>query len=332
MLDAHTTTIAELVAQGNSAKQLFTAGPASLLAENLMGLRPCFGRNDIDYDQTEQYVLDALRAMSGHSHLVRMQGSASLALEIAIRNFTQGRILVIQTGAYSQRLHELVQSARSFPAQISTIDTVPHQDLQQISGRYDWIVACYTETSIGLKLSIEALRQLADRTGARLLLDATASIGLEPSHELADVIAYSSCKGLFGLTGAAFIASHVLPGNLVSSFYLDYHAHAQKRMTGPYHAMLSLEHVLRRHEAIRESVRINKALFMRRFEQHLVQPPQMQPQLCTHVSCGLHSKRPSVLLYASRYPVAGSIVCHLGEAHLGEQAEGAILDSLEIAP
>ena len=37
------------------------------------------------------------------------------------------------------------------------------------------------------------------------MLDATASIGLEDEHELADLIAYSSCKGLFGLTGAVLL-------------------------------------------------------------------------------------------------------------------------------
>ena len=35
------------------------------------------------------------------------------------------------------------------------------------------------------------------------MLDATASIGLESGHEQAEILAYSSCKGLFGLTGAA---------------------------------------------------------------------------------------------------------------------------------
>ena len=38
------------------------------------------------------------------------------------------------------------------------------------------------------------------------MLDATASIGLEANHELSDVMAYSSCKGLFGLTGASFVS------------------------------------------------------------------------------------------------------------------------------
>ena len=47
---------------------------------------------------------------------------------------------------------------------------------------------------------------MADKCSAQLMLDATASIGLGDNHELADVISFSSCKGLFGLTGGTFIA------------------------------------------------------------------------------------------------------------------------------
>ena len=36
-------TISDFVAMGNGSKKLFTAGPASLLAENITGLMPCFG-------------------------------------------------------------------------------------------------------------------------------------------------------------------------------------------------------------------------------------------------------------------------------------------------
>ena len=51
------------------------------------------------------------------------------------------------------------------------------------------------------------------------MLDATASIGLEPDHNLADVIGFSSCKGLFGPL-AAFIAYKCENKVSVNSFYL----------------------------------------------------------------------------------------------------------------
>ena len=41
-------SIEDFVAGQNARKLLFTAGPASLLPENLTGLRPCFGRGDAD--------------------------------------------------------------------------------------------------------------------------------------------------------------------------------------------------------------------------------------------------------------------------------------------
>ena len=71
----------------NDDKFLFTAGPASLIDENLMGLRPCFGRGDKDYINIEESVMKRLKIMSGHDNLVRLQGSASLALEIITANF-----------------------------------------------------------------------------------------------------------------------------------------------------------------------------------------------------------------------------------------------------
>ena len=38
----------------NKETKLFTPGPASLLIENLNGLRPCFGREDFNYDRIEK--------------------------------------------------------------------------------------------------------------------------------------------------------------------------------------------------------------------------------------------------------------------------------------
>ena len=59
-------------------------------------------------------------------------------------------------------------------------------------------MGCLVETSIGLK-TISNLDKLKKRCKL-ISLDATASIGLEKDHNFSDVLAYSSCKGLFGLT------------------------------------------------------------------------------------------------------------------------------------
>lgn len=331
MDDLAKLSVTELVTRRNSARQLFTAGPASLLDQNLTGLRPCFGRGDEDYLEAENTVLAALRRMSGHPYLIRMQGSASLALEIVCRNYLFGRVLVVDTGFYSERLLTMTTKAISGGRQVSQIDRAHWRDLNTITGKFDWIVACVTETSTGLKLPITSLRQLTDRLGTRLMLDATASIGLEAGHELADVIAYSSCKGLFGLTGAAFIASHELPDHDDDSFYLSYNNHFEKRMTGPYHAILSLVDVLPRHAEFREAVTINKRIFCEKMKPWLSQPDEYQPLLCSHVKRKVSTNNVATVLYSSRYSLEGSIICHLGEVHLGHAACGHILESLEFS-
>ena len=54
-------TITEFVSDSNLDKKLFTAGPASLLDENLSGLMPCFGRGDSSYLNIENQVLSDLK-------------------------------------------------------------------------------------------------------------------------------------------------------------------------------------------------------------------------------------------------------------------------------
>lgn len=331
-MTAGRTTVADLVAERNAAKHLFTAGPASLLEENILGLRPCFGRGDGDYDRVEASVLDSLRAMTGHSHLVRLQGSATLALEIAVSNFAYGRVLVVESGYYSHRLYELALSAQKSFGAITRVDAIDYQDLHQASGRYDWILACRTETSRAILVPIAEVAALAGRTGAKVLLDATASIGLENGHEAADVLAYSSCKGLFGLTGASFVAHNVEPTVEVPSLYLNLRTHAERRTTGPYHAISSLFEVLPRHADFRAAVAINKARCLSLFADEVTVAPSYQPLLCTHLQCDLVAREPSAVLYVPRDLVSGSVVCHLGEVHLGAAARGDILMRLERVP
>lgn len=323
------TTIAKLVADRNAAKPLFTAGPASLLAENLTGLRPCFGRGDADYAAIEEDVLDRLKALSGHRRIARMQGASSLALEVMALNFLAGRVLVVATGYYSDRLEWLARSCLRRDSHVSEVVTVGHQALADVAGSFDWILSCSTETSRGLLLPIRDLAGHARRLNARLMVDATASIGLETDHDLADVIAYSSCKGLFGLTGACFVAFNDLPLHTVDSFYLKLQTHLDRGMTGPYHAIASLADVLPRHAEFREAVAINKARFLREMAGHLTVAARHQPLLCTHVDCGIIASDERAILYHPRSSTGGSVVCHLGEAHLGTGAKGDILELLQ---
>ena len=323
-------TIAEFVAMRNNSKKLFTAGPSSLLAENITGLMPCFGRGDEEYLAAEDDVLQRLMKMTGHEKIARMQGSGSLALEIMARNFLHGRVLIISTGYYSDRLFALTETSARNGSAITSVTKLNWQALDACRGSYDWVWACPTETSVGLKLPVSILSDFAKKSGARLMLDATASVGLEGDHHLADVVSYSSCKGLFGLTGACFIAFNEDPTVSVDSFYLDINSHLQKKMTGPYHAIASLTDILPIHDQIRESVITNKNAFVTKMAEFLTVSEEFQPLLCTHVNCNIAAMDKSAVLYSARNNIGGSIVCHIGEAHLGRNAEAKIQEVIEI--
>jgi aspartate aminotransferase-like enzyme len=323
-------TIKDFVKKRNDTKILFTAGPASLLEENITGLRPAFGRGDDDYINVEEKVLNALKNISGHSMIARMQGSASLAIEIMILNFLYGKVLIINTGFYSERLNSIAESACRRVNAIKKIEVVNWSEIDKLGGTYDWILTCYTETSLAIKIDLKYLKSISTKLNSKIMLDATASIGLEDNHDLADVIAFSSCKGLFGLTGASFISFNEMPKNEIDSFYLSLTTHLEKKLTGPYHSIASLLNVLTRHDYFKAAVIENKAKFLYKMKNYLVNQPSNEPLLCTQVAKKIISNDKRVILYNSRSNISGSIICHLGEVHKGSGAEGEIINLLEI--
>ena len=258
-----------------------------------------------------------------------MQGSATLALEIAILNFLYGKVLLVSTGFYSSRLQELLDVAKDQIKSITQIDVIPYDQIQsKTTSNYDWVVACPTETSCGLRVPIPLLGLLAKNANAKLFLDATASIGLEDNHEVADITCFSSCKGLFGLTGAGFITYNGDEVNEVKSFNLRLNTHVEKKVTGPLHSICSLSEVLPKHDEFRSSVIINKDYFKKKFKDDLFYLEENQPLLCTRLNRKLTSLNPQVVLYAPRAEISGSVICHLGEVHLGKNSTGSIIEEL----
>ena len=321
--------IENIVKEANNNKVIFTAGPASLVDTNLSNLKPCFGRGDKEYLRTEDKVLTKIKKIAGgFKNISRFQGSGSLAIEIMVANFLFGKVLIIDTGYYAQRLYAISNQHKKLFGHIKKVDKINWRDINFFEKKYDWIFACSTETSCGLKIPIRSLSRLAKKFKSKLMLDATVSIGLENEHELADVISFSSCKGLFGLTGAGFICFNHKFQNNIQSFYLNLQNHIDKKMTGPYQILYSLEKILDKHSEIKHSVIVNKQRFMKKMQNFLTVPKEFQPNLCTHVNKIIKSKNKKVILYSPRNNIGGSVVCHLGEAHLGKNAKGNILDLL----
>ena len=321
-------SLKEFLKKKNS-KVLFTPGPSSLSLENILGLDPCFGRGDLKYDLIEDFVLKKIKKISGHNKIARFQGSGSLALEMMIINFLYGKVLIIKSGYYSDRLYEMALNAKNIYGYIKKIIYVDIKEAEKISKKFDWVYSCYTETSIGMKLPIKRIKKLSKTLNSKLMLDATASIGLENYHYLADVIGFSSCKGLFGLTGGAFICYNDKPQNQVDSFYLDLETHLNKKMTGPYHTICSLYEVLKKHDDFKYSVVVNKKKFIKKYKNIINLPGNLQPLICTHVDKKLKRNNSKTIMYQSRGNTNGCVISHLGEVHLKRQSKGLILQNIK---
>ena len=297
---------AALVEQANHTLML-TPGPAAALYEHSAALRPVFGRGDDNYGAIAEAVDQWVREKSGQDEVITMQGSATMGLELAVRAFARGRCLLIDTGYYADRL------AHFMPAGAS-LERVAYEELESTSGFCDWVLACYTETSCAFKADIEHLRAQADRLGAKLFLDATASIGLEEKHELADAMAFSSCKGLFGMTGAAFVAfkSGLEPEESANDYYFGLTTQRNHGVTGPYHAICSLYGVMSVHDKLLERVRASKKKTLELWSQYIADTSH-QPLLCTYLEAQVEALDKDVVLYTPRSNLSGSVLCHLGE-------------------
>jgi cytidyltransferase-like protein len=312
--DMRRLSLSALVSKTNKSKPMFTPGPGCLLPENLLGMKPAFGRKDTDYDNSELFVMNSLKKLSGHKYVTRLQGSATLALEIGISNFVSGKVLIIDSGYYSQRLQQLSQFAQNRKQAITQIKVTDKDKLNEINEKFDWIIATYIETSQGYKNDLHEIKNLCTKSNSKLLLDATASIALEDGHELADVIAYSSCKGLFGITGASFIAYNETRFIKEDSFYLDITTHIEKKITGPYHQITALEQVLPKIKKIRQAVKDSKEEFTNKFAKYITYSEKNQPLIATKVNCTLSYK--TGVHYTPRGKNTGSVVCHFGDVFL----------------
>ena len=295
------------ITQKNNRKLMLTPGPAVVLYENLQYLKPLFGRGDDEYASMSESVINWIKGLSGQDEVVSMQGSATLALELAAHSFVAGKVLLVSTGYYSDRLEKLLPND-------CELTICEYEELDSIKGNFDWVLCAYTETSVAFKVDLQSVKNKANECKAKLYVDATGSIGLEDNHQLADVMAFSSCKGLFGLTGAGFVAykSDLNPKDL-DTFYFNLNTHKNKMTTGPYHAIASLYGVIEKHNIFKQRVVNSKNTILEKYKD--IVRESNQPLLCTYLEGEVAPNDDSIVLYSPRSELSGSVICHFGEIH-----------------
>jgi len=295
------------ITQTHNNRLMLTPGPSVVLHENLQNLKPLFGRGDDEYLHMSESVVRWIKKLSGQDEVVMLQGSATLAIELAMHSFISNKVLLVSTGYYSNRLEKLLPKGCS-------LTVCKYDDIKTIKESFDWVLCSYTETSIAFKVDLQSIKDKSNECGAKLFVDATGSIGLEDNHQLADLMAFSSCKGLFGLTGASFIAykSDLAYKNL-STFYFNINTQKNKMTTGPYHAIASLYGVIEKHSIFKQRVINSKKVILEKY-QHLVRDSN-QPLLCTYIEGVVIPNDDNIVLYYPRSKLTGSVICHFGEIH-----------------
>ena len=88
------TRAAKSISQINNQKLMLTPGPAVVLHENIVNLKPLFGRGDSEYSVMAEEVIDWVGQLSGQDKVVFAQGSATFGLELALHSFVEGRVLI----------------------------------------------------------------------------------------------------------------------------------------------------------------------------------------------------------------------------------------------
>ena len=124
--------IKNFIKQKNDNKIIFTAGPASLIDSNIINLGPCFGRGDSEYNKTYNSVIKKLKKISGLKKIITTQGSGSTALEIVALNFLKGKILIVSTGYYSDRLFQISNLIKKNNKKIKSITKKNWKNLDKI--------------------------------------------------------------------------------------------------------------------------------------------------------------------------------------------------------
>ena len=200
---------------------------------------------------------------------MRLQGGSTNGIEIAMMNFLEGSVLFIDSGYYSNRSYNM---ALNNPAlgKLEIQKCEPHEIEKYIGKELDWIFLAHAETGNGWKFSDEYLNTLKIQfPKTKFMFDSTASINLE-DEIISDVQCFSSCKGLGGITGAAFIAYRVKRlVNRKLSFTSDIKMYEDRLFTGPYHAICSLEYSINNLDRIRNNVKRQKEI-LRQVHLHFI--------------------------------------------------------------
>jgi len=278
----------------NYTRITFCPGPGAFIPEWVEGQTEFFGRGDFLYKKTKSKTISWLKKISGQPKIMPIAGSGTTAGIVAFNTFLNKKVCVIKTGYYSDRWYNYLNKTKL----VKTVTYITLEKLFSQKMYFDWIVFVYVETSSCRKFNIKKIYNYKKRMKSKLMVDATASIGLEKNHNLADVIFFSSCKGLFGPTGLGFVAYKNSLKKIVSKdFWYDYKTHEESKYTLGYNCIAALEQISKKHTLYKDR------LF---YAKNFMTKHTLEKNLCPAIGISLNKRinkkkvNKNILLYIPR--------------------------------
>ncbi len=241
------------------SKLTLCPGPGASIPEWKNSQKEFFGRGDDEYKKIKKRTINWLSKISSKDTIVPIPGAATTAAYISFQNFLSKKILIINTGYYSQRWIKLINQL--FPKR--DIFICDYDKIHLFNKKVDWIVFVYVETSECKIFDIKKVNKLKKKLKAKILLDATASIGLEKYHHFSDVIFFSSCKGLLGPTGLGFVGyNKSIKIYKKTNFFTNINTHKNSFYTLGYNCISALDKISKKHSNYLKKIKFARKILL----------------------------------------------------------------------
>jgi 2-aminoethylphosphonate-pyruvate transaminase len=232
---------------------LLIPGPVTTRPEVRAAMAQDLAPWDTDFRALYAGVRDRVLAIAGvppesHTTIV-LQGSGHFGVEAALRGFLSpgGRILVPQSGNYSERMARLARSAGRDPVPLAVaagarVDPAAVAVALAADPTISHVGIVYSETGTGIIHDAVAIGAVVRAAGRRMVLDAISAFAALPLPVAAmpelDAVVFTSNKCLEGMPGLSFSVVRIdrleSCAGQAGSWSLDLaDIHAQYKRSGP---------------------------------------------------------------------------------------------------
>jgi 2-aminoethylphosphonate-pyruvate transaminase len=194
---------------------LFNPGPVNLhesIRHNLFNVELCHRQPEFSAltDSVRRRLAHVSGLEPGRHRLSLLHGSGTLAVDAALANLVQGRVVVIDNGLYCRRIAATLGILGEAEVRVFDAGIGRQPDLVQLEESIEafapqWLAVVHHETMTGLLNPLEQIACLADRYSCRLFVDALSAFPVHPLPPRADVVCFNSSKCLESLPGIAGI-------------------------------------------------------------------------------------------------------------------------------